>query len=65
MAIFRYYQDENEFYGWYLFGDNQELIASSGGMYQRKESCAETIEMVRQQAAGAGIIDDLEPASEG
>lgn len=57
MAKFQIYKDTRAEYRWRLRADNNQIIATSGEGYKAKSDCMHGIDLVKGQAAGAGVDD--------
>ena len=60
MAQFEIYRDNSDKYRWRLRADNGNIVADSGQGYSRRADCENGIEHVKDQAAGADIVDQVE-----
>lgn len=60
MAQFEIYRDSAEEYRWRLRANNGNIVADSGQGYSRRVDCENGIEHVKEQAAGAEIVDQIE-----
>lgn len=60
MAQFEIYRDSAEEYRWRLRADNGNIVADSGQGYSRRTDCENGIEHVRNQAANADLVDQVE-----
>jgi uncharacterized protein YegP (UPF0339 family) len=57
MATFELYKDRQGQFRWRLKASNGKIIADSGEGYVQKSDCQHGIDLVKSEAAGAGIID--------
>ncbi len=57
MAQFELYKDRIDEYRWKFRADNNKIIADSSEGYINKSDCKHGIELVKQQAPDAEIVD--------
>lgn len=57
MAQFELYKDRIDEYRWKFRADNNKIIADSSEGYINKSDCKHGIELVKQQASDAKIVD--------
>jgi uncharacterized protein YegP (UPF0339 family) len=60
MAQFELYRDSADDFRWRLRADNGNVVADSGQGYSRRTDCERGIEIVKEQASGAEVIDQVE-----
>jgi hypothetical protein len=57
MAQFELYKDIKDEYRWRFRADNYEIIADSSEGYINKSDCEHGIELVKEQAPDAKVVD--------
>lgn len=57
MADFQVYQDKADEWRWRLRANNYETIADSGEGYKEKSDCLHGIELVKELAPNAPVIE--------
>jgi uncharacterized protein len=57
MATFELFKDRQGQFRWRLKASNGKIIADSGEGYVQKSDCQHGIDLVKSEAAGAGIMD--------
>jgi uncharacterized protein len=57
MATFELFKDRQGQFRWRLKASNGKIIADSGEGYVQKSDCQHGIDLVKSEAAGAGIVD--------
>jgi uncharacterized protein YegP (UPF0339 family) len=57
MAKFQIYKDSGGGYRWRLRANNNQIIANAGEGYVKKSDCEHGIELVKEQAPQAEVVD--------
>jgi len=55
--IFAIYKDAKGEFRWRLYADNRNIVADSGEGYHNKADCEHAIELIKEGAAKAVVIE--------